>query len=194
MIFYGKSGEFATNRRDQQELGMLSPHILQAALVYLNTLMIQDILAGPEWVGVLTAEDLRGLMPLFWAHVLPYGEVRLNMTRRIALNVAQTVETNAELSGRQARTATGGPRPTCHLVPRSLTAPHIVAVPVLVDLTAPRNDLRFRHGVHEELVLIRDPLDGQQEWVRGAACRRRHSSSSSIDFAHIYATVLARVN
>jgi hypothetical protein len=27
------------------------------------------------------------------------------------------------LSGRQARTATGGTRPTCHLVPRSLTAP-----------------------------------------------------------------------
>jgi hypothetical protein len=49
VIFYGKSGEFATNRRDQQELGMLSLHILQAALVYVNTLMIQDILAEPEW-------------------------------------------------------------------------------------------------------------------------------------------------
>ena len=70
--------------------------------------------------------DLRDLTPLFWAHVLPYGEVKLNMTRRIAaLNVAQTVETKCrvELSGRQARTATGGSRPTCHLVPRSLTAP-----------------------------------------------------------------------
>ena len=81
VIFYGKSGEFATNRRDQQELGMLALHILQAALVYVNTLMIQDILAEPEWAGVLTAEDLRGLAPLFWAHVLPYGEVKLNMTQ-----------------------------------------------------------------------------------------------------------------
>ena len=98
VIFYGKSGEFATNRRDQQELGMLSLHILQAALVYVNTLMIQDILAEPEWAGVLTPEDLRGLTPLFWAHVLPYGEVKLNTTRRIALNAAQTVETNAESS------------------------------------------------------------------------------------------------
>jgi TnpA family transposase len=86
VIFYGKSGEFATNRRDQQELGMLSLHILQAALVYVNTLMIQDILAEPEWAGVLTPEDLRGLTPLFWAHVLPYGEVKLNMTRRLALS------------------------------------------------------------------------------------------------------------
>jgi TnpA family transposase len=86
VIFYGKSGEFATNRRDQQELGMLSLHILQAALVYVNTLMIQDILAEPEWAGVLTPEDLRGLTPLFWAHVQPYGEVKLNMTRRLALS------------------------------------------------------------------------------------------------------------
>ncbi len=98
VIFYGKSGEFATNRRDQQELGMLALHILQAALVYVNTLMIQDILAEPEWAGVLTPEDLRGLTPLFWAHVLPYGEVKLNMTKRLALNIAQTVETNTESS------------------------------------------------------------------------------------------------
>jgi hypothetical protein len=62
----------------------------QAALVYVNTLMIQDILAEPEWANVLTAEDLRGLTPLFWAHVLPYGEVKLNMTRRLALSASQT--------------------------------------------------------------------------------------------------------
>ncbi|MGO9788927.1 MAG: Tn3 family transposase [Solirubrobacteraceae bacterium] len=98
VIFYGKSGEFATNRREQQELGMLSVHILQAALVYVNTLMIQDVLAEPEWAGVLTPEDLRGLTPLFWAHVLPYGEVKLNMTKRIPLSVAQTDDSDAESS------------------------------------------------------------------------------------------------
>jgi TnpA family transposase len=96
VIFYGKSGEFATNRRDQQELGMLSLHILQAALVYVNTLMIQDILAEPEWAGVLTPEDLRGLTPLFWAHVQPYGEVKLNMTRRLALSATPSGELDDE--------------------------------------------------------------------------------------------------
>jgi len=96
VIFYGKSGEFATNRRDQQELGMLALHILQAALVYVNTLMIQDILAEPEWAGVLTAEDLRGLTPLFWAHVLPYGEVKLNMTNRLALSATQPPDPDDE--------------------------------------------------------------------------------------------------
>jgi TnpA family transposase len=85
VIFFGKSGEFATNRRDQQELGMVAIHILQAAIVYVNTLMVQEVLALPEWEGVLTTDDRRGLTPLFWSHILPYGEVRLNMARRLAL-------------------------------------------------------------------------------------------------------------
>ena len=86
VIFVGKSGEVATNRPDQQQLGMLALHILQAALVFVNTLMLQDILAEPEWRGVLTAEDQRGLTELFWAHVRPYGEITLNMTKRLALS------------------------------------------------------------------------------------------------------------
>jgi TnpA family transposase len=86
VIFFGKSGEFATNRRDQQELGMLALHILQAALVYVNTLMVQDLLAEPAWAEALTAADRRGLTPLFWSHILPYGEVKLDMTRRLALS------------------------------------------------------------------------------------------------------------
>lgn len=47
--------------------------------------MLQDLLAGPEWADVLTVEDQRGLTPLFWSHVLPYGEVQLNMTSRLSL-------------------------------------------------------------------------------------------------------------
>jgi Tn3 transposase DDE domain len=55
--------------------------ILQAALVYMNTLMLQDILADPDWEDALTAEDERGLTPLFWSHVLPYGEVNSTCRR-----------------------------------------------------------------------------------------------------------------
>jgi len=40
VIFYGKSGDLASNRRDQHELAVLSLHLLQAALVLVNTLMI----------------------------------------------------------------------------------------------------------------------------------------------------------
>jgi TnpA family transposase len=96
VIFFGKSGEFATNRRDQQQLGMLALHILQAALVYVNTLMLQDILAEPEWQGMLTAEDQRGLTALFWAHVRPYGEITLNMTKRLALSASHSSELDRE--------------------------------------------------------------------------------------------------
>ena len=47
--------------------------------------MLQDLLAEPELADVLTAEDQRGLTPLFWSHVLPHGEVKLNMTSRLSL-------------------------------------------------------------------------------------------------------------
>jgi TnpA family transposase len=85
IIFYGKNGELATNRRDEQELSVLCLRVLQAALVYVNTLMVQDILADGDWSARLTDADRRGLTPLFWTHVKPYGEVRLNMSRRLAL-------------------------------------------------------------------------------------------------------------
>lgn len=45
-IFYGKGGEFATNRLENQEISVLSLHLLQICLVYINTLMIQRVLAS----------------------------------------------------------------------------------------------------------------------------------------------------
>jgi hypothetical protein len=33
----------------------------------------------------LTKEDYRGLTPLFYRHVEPYGTIQLDMTRRLAL-------------------------------------------------------------------------------------------------------------
>jgi hypothetical protein len=62
--------------------------ILQAALVYINTLMLQDVLAEDAWADMLTTEDRRGLTPLFWQHVLPYGEVKLDMTARLSIRTA----------------------------------------------------------------------------------------------------------
>ncbi|MEU6413251.1 Tn3 family transposase [Microbispora sp. NPDC046933] len=64
-IKFGKRGELASNRREEQELGMLWLHILQSALGLINTLMIRDTLALPEWENVLTDADRRGLTPLF---------------------------------------------------------------------------------------------------------------------------------
>lgn len=88
VIFFGKNNEIASNRRDEQEMSMLCLRICQAAMIYINVLMIQDILAEDEWDGALTAEDERGLTPLFWSHVLPYGQIKLNMDTRLALGNA----------------------------------------------------------------------------------------------------------
>jgi TnpA family transposase len=45
---------------------MLSLHLLQVSLVYVNTLMIQQVLAEPEWQSRLTAVDLWAVSPLKW--------------------------------------------------------------------------------------------------------------------------------
>jgi TnpA family transposase len=67
MIFYGKDSELTGGDRESQEVSMLAMHLLQSALVLLNTLLVQKVLAEPEWAGRLTDADLRGLTPLFWS-------------------------------------------------------------------------------------------------------------------------------
>ncbi len=82
-IFFARRGEVSSNRREDQEASMLSLHLLQNCMVYVNTLMIQKVLARPEWKGRLTARDLHALTPLFWTHVNPYGRFDLDMRTRI---------------------------------------------------------------------------------------------------------------
>jgi hypothetical protein len=60
-------------------------HLLQVSLVYVDTLMIQQVLAEPEWRSRLTAVDLRALSPLKWQHINPYGTFTLNMNERLPL-------------------------------------------------------------------------------------------------------------
>lgn len=50
--------------------------------------MLQDILSEPGWADLLTPADRRGLTPLFWSHVRPYGEVTLDMAARLVLDAA----------------------------------------------------------------------------------------------------------
>jgi TnpA family transposase len=85
VLCYGRSGEIASNRRDEVEMTALCLRILQAALVYLNTLMLQDVLAEDTWSEQLTSVDRRGLTPLFWQHIRPYGEVRLDLDTRLRI-------------------------------------------------------------------------------------------------------------
>jgi hypothetical protein len=84
-IFFGKGGEVATNRLEDQELSVLSLHLVQICLFYVNILMIQHVTSGDEWKHVLTQEDYRALSPLIYAHVNPYGVFELNMNKRLQL-------------------------------------------------------------------------------------------------------------
>ena len=84
-ILYGKGGEFASNRLEDQEAQMLCLHLLQVSMVYINTLMMQQVLSEPEWRDKLTLTDLRALTPLKWQHINPYGTFTLDMRARLAL-------------------------------------------------------------------------------------------------------------
>jgi TnpA family transposase len=84
-IFYGKGSELTTNRLDDQEVAVLALHLLQNCLVYINTLMIQEMLTDQQWGGRMTAEDLRALSPLMYAHINPYGTFLLDMDARLGL-------------------------------------------------------------------------------------------------------------
>jgi len=87
-IFYGKAGELATNRRENQEIGLLCLHLLQASLVYINTLMIQEVLGDPKWLKRMTIRDLAALSPLLTQHINPYGRFDLDMDARIPIEQA----------------------------------------------------------------------------------------------------------
>ena len=63
-IYFGKGGEMASNRIDDQEISMLSLHLIQVWLVYVNTLMIEQVLAESAWHTRLNANDRRGITPL----------------------------------------------------------------------------------------------------------------------------------
>ncbi len=54
-------------------------------LVDINTLMIQDVLADDRHTITLNAEDRRGLTPLSFSHVNPYGEFHLDLDTRIPI-------------------------------------------------------------------------------------------------------------
>lgn len=85
-VFYGKEGELTGAARNEQEISMLCLHLLQSALVHLNTIFLQRVLDDGELT--LAAEDRRALSPLFWTHINPYGHFRLDMNIRLDLTAA----------------------------------------------------------------------------------------------------------
>jgi len=85
-VFFARRGDFASNRREDHEISMLALHLLQNCMVYINTLMLQQILARPPWSSWLSPRDLGALTPLIWEHVNSYGRFELDMNIRLPLD------------------------------------------------------------------------------------------------------------
>ena len=90
VVFYGKEGDLAGPDKEHQEVSMLALHLLQAALVHVNTLLVQRVLSDPAWQERFTDEDRRGLTALFWSNVRPYGLFELDMDRHLDFDLAAT--------------------------------------------------------------------------------------------------------
>jgi len=65
-IHYGKNSELTGEDREDLEISMLAMHVLQSSLVLVNTLILQQILAEPEWARRLTDRDRKALSALIW--------------------------------------------------------------------------------------------------------------------------------
>lgn len=102
-IFYGKLGEISTNKTEDQSLSVACLHLLQVCMVYINTLIIQEVLSDPAWANKLTPEDKRALSPLIHAHINPYGLFPLDLYQRLIIEMNNHKDTNYEASRTHAR-------------------------------------------------------------------------------------------
>jgi len=82
-IFFARNSELASNQFANQETSILALHLLQVCLVYVNTLMIQQVLDEEKWLVQMQDDDFRALTPLIYQHVTPYGSFDLDMKKRI---------------------------------------------------------------------------------------------------------------
>ena len=82
-VHFGRGGEISSNKREDQEVAVQALHLVQNCMVYVNTQMYQSVVAKPEWGDRLSKEDLRGITPLFYNHVNPYGRFDIDFEKRI---------------------------------------------------------------------------------------------------------------
>ncbi|WP_130512669.1 Tn3 family transposase [Krasilnikovia cinnamomea] len=74
--------------RRQVRAERLALHLLQTALVHVNTALLQVIPSEPEWAARMTDADRRALTPLFWTPVFLYGRFDLDMDNHLNLDQA----------------------------------------------------------------------------------------------------------
>ncbi|MCX4821486.1 transposase [Streptomyces sp. NBC_01142] len=105
VLHYGKDGARAGPDKEHAETSMLALHLLQSALVYVKTLLLQQVLAEPAWAKKLTDEDRRGLTALFWSNSNSYGTIRLEMDKQPGLVLPAAVPCSRSAGAPERRSA-----------------------------------------------------------------------------------------
>ncbi|MGO4612715.1 Tn3 family transposase [Nocardia sp. 2YAB30] len=85
VLFYGKDSQLTGADREHAEVSMLALHLLQSAMVHINTLLLQAVLEESEFRELIGENERRALTPLFWSNINPYGRFRLDMDTRLDL-------------------------------------------------------------------------------------------------------------
>jgi Tn3 transposase DDE domain len=93
VIFYGKDGDLTGPDREHAEVSMLALHLLQSALVHINTLLVQAVLEVPQFHDLIGEDERRALTPLFWSNINPY----LDNSSATSHHVGRAFPTNAEV-------------------------------------------------------------------------------------------------
>ena len=90
VIFYGKDSDLTGPDREHAETSMLALHLLQSALVHVNTLLLQAVLKTPRFHDSVGHGEQRALTLLFWTHINPYGRSRLDVNTHLDLAATGT--------------------------------------------------------------------------------------------------------
>ncbi len=87
VICYGGKSEIQTNNPDVQELTVLCLHLLQNALVLVNTAMVERVLFEDNYIENIDSDDRSAITPLFTSNMNPYGDITLDVTKPSFLEV-----------------------------------------------------------------------------------------------------------
>lgn len=88
-ICYGGKAAIQTNDPVSQELTVLSLHLLQNSLVFVNTVLLEHIYYKEGFIHKMKASDKNAMTPMFTSNVNPYGEIHLDINKPSFLEVHQ---------------------------------------------------------------------------------------------------------
>lgn len=87
VICFGGKSEIQSNDPDIQELTVLCLHLLQNALVLVNTVMVERVLFEDNYIKEIKKGDVNAITPLFTSNINPYGDINLDINKPSFLEV-----------------------------------------------------------------------------------------------------------